>query len=102
MSRMLGNVVHEPFGDLAGLLRAVKIGGGDALLERRADTLLQQMGFVLPAEELQHQASGQDRAEGVGDSLPGDVRSRAVDRFEQRGATGMQVAGRSQAEATGK
>lgn len=80
---MFGNVVDEPVGDFASLLGTVKVGCSDAVVEGGADALLQQVPLVIPAKELQHHAGRENGTEGVGDSLPGDVRSRAVDGLEE-------------------
>src|ERR1700737_2245807 len=58
--------------------------------------------FFVPSQEFQEHGSGQDRAERVGNSLPGDVWRGAVDRLEQRGAAGGDIAGGGNAESAGR
>ena len=80
----------------------MEVGGGDVVVEGGLYRVFEGFGFGVPAQEVQEHASGQDRAEGVGNSLPGDVRGGAVDGFEERGAAGMNVAGGGEAEAAGE
>src|SRR5512146_2004998 len=58
-----------------------------------AGCLLDQRRRLILPEVLQHHAAGQDRRDGVRDSLSRDVRAATMDWLEHRGATlGVDVA----------
>ena len=62
-------------------------------LDGRPHGLANALRFVLHAEILQHLDGGEDHRGGVGDVLAGDVRRRAVYRFEDGGPSPMLAPG---------
>jgi len=93
-------VAEEEVGDFESVLGAVQIGSGEFVVKSGLHGLLQERSFLAPAKKIEHHASGEDGAEGIRNSLPGDVGRGAVDRLEERSAAGMDVAGGSEAEST--
>ena len=87
---------------MLGGVGTAEIGSGDVVMESGFDGVFEGGGFFMPGEEIKEHAGGEDRAEGIGNSLPCDVRGGTVDRFEERSAAGMNVAGGCEAESTGE
>src|SRR5580692_4282053 len=88
-------------GDVFCARGAAEVAGEDAGRGDRLDGLLQPGRLLGQAEVLEHQRSAADGADGVGQSLPGDVGRGAVHGLEHAGETPFRVevgAGR-QAEA---
>src|SRR5690606_6655960 len=92
----LGDVVADLAGGAAG-------PAGQPLDDVVGDGLLDLGRLVGQAEVVEHHGDGQDGRGGVGLALPGDVGGAAVDRLEhaRRGALGVDVAARGQADAAG-
>src|SRR5215469_16025220 len=99
---MFGDLVEEIVGDLLRVVRAAQVGRGDVVVEGRFHGLLERCGFFITAEKFHEQAGGKNCAEGVGNSLPGNVGGGAVDRLEERGAPGVDVGRGGEPEATSK
>ena len=94
--------MKEPVSDFGGVFGAVEVGSGDFVVKGSLHGFLQERGFIAPAEKVEQHSSGKDRAERVRNSLPGDVGGGAVDGLEERGASGMDVAGGGEAESAGE
>src|SRR5215831_18963252 len=82
-SGVFGDVAQEVVGDLGGVVGTVQVGGGDVVEEGGFYCSFECGGFLAQSKEIEEHAGGQDRAERVGNSLPGDIGSGAVDRFEE-------------------
>ena len=60
------------------------VRGARAVGDAAIDGLFDGGGFALEAQRMpQQQRDAEDRADGIGDALAGDVRRRAVDRLVQ-------------------
>src|SRR5271154_774518 len=93
--------IRQPVTYLDGGFVAAEVWGDEILVDGGFDRGAQGLRFRVPAQKFEHHGRCQDRAQRIGDALPGDVWGGAVDRLEERGAAGMDVARRREAQAAG-
>ena len=65
-----------------------------ACFDRVDHRALDRLRFAVVAEVLEHHRGGEDRADRIGDVFPRVLRRAAVNRLEERHASGMNVARR--------